>query len=74
VASHPAEAENGSQTPSGANSKLPPWMKSESKPYLSKDERRLYKLFTFLPVVVTFIIYIMLLVYYICVSNQSFTP
>jgi len=49
-------------------------MKSESKPYLSKDERRLYKLFTFLPVVVTFIIYIMLLVYYICVSNQSFTP
>jgi len=41
-------------------------MKSESKPYLSKDERRLYKLFTFLPVVVTFIIYTMLLVYYIC--------
>lgn len=40
-------------------------MKQESKPYLSKEERQLYKLFTFLPVVVTFLIYTILLSFYI---------
>lgn len=49
--------------------KLPPWMKQESKPYLSKEEQRLYKLFTFLPVLVTFTIYTILLVYYVFVSK-----
>lgn len=51
---------------------MPPWIQAENISLYEQSELNVLKCFTYVPVVITFGVFLFLLVYYVAVSDQFF--
>ena len=49
---------------------MPPWIQAENISWLEQSELNMLKCFTYVPVVITFSVFLFIFVYYVAVSEE----